>query len=73
MSQAYDRLCRDVETGVEADIDPYAAESPAEFFAVLSELFFELPQQLYRWNAEVYRQFSLFYRQDPMRAGRPPT
>ena len=48
-------------------IDPYAAESPEEFFAVLSELFFETPRTLVSAYPAVYHQLSLFYRQDPVR------
>jgi Mlc titration factor MtfA (ptsG expression regulator) len=66
MSRAYDRHCRDVYHYPETPIDPYASESPAEFFAVLSELFFEQPEQLFRWDADVYRLFGLFYRQDTL-------
>ncbi|MGW8310151.1 MAG: M90 family metallopeptidase [Thiogranum sp.] len=66
MSRAYDRLCRAVDHHLETPVDPYASESPAEFFAVLSELFFELPEQLSRWDAGVYRLLSLFYRQNPL-------
>lgn len=36
---AYERFCADVDAGVETGIDPYAAESPAEFFAVMSSAF----------------------------------
>ncbi len=47
---AYVDFCRRVDhagpAGRELDLDPYAAESPAEFFAVLSEYFFELPDLL---------------------------
>lgn len=46
-------------------IDYYAAESPAECFAVLSEYFFELPHVLFDAYPAVYRQLQLFYRQDP--------
>ncbi len=46
-------------------LDPYGAESPAEFFAVTSEAFFETPQVLQREYPDVYRQLSDFYRQDP--------
>ncbi len=46
-------------------IDPYAAESPAEFFAVASEAFFETPELLAPAYPEVYEQLSRFYRQDP--------
>lgn len=54
-----------VESGMETVIDSYAAESPAEFFAVMSEIFFEFPHTLLREYPEVYRQLAAFYRQDP--------
>ena len=47
------------------EIDPYAAESPAEFFAVLSEVFFVDPTLLLQEYAKVYELFAWFYRQDP--------
>lgn len=46
-------------------IDPYAAESPAEFFAVVSESFFELPEAVLAAYPAVYEQLRQFYRQDP--------
>ncbi|HEX4984685.1 MAG TPA: M90 family metallopeptidase [Burkholderiales bacterium] len=67
-SAAYDDLCRRVDTGEYTEIDPYATESPAEFFAVLSEAFFELPDIVRAVYPDVYAQLALFYRQDP--AGR---
>ncbi len=52
--------------GAEPEIDPYAAESPAEFFAVLTEYFFELPGVLNAEYPAVYHQMRLFFRQDPL-------
>ena len=46
--------------------DPYAAENPAEFFAVMSEAFFETPQVLNKVYPDLYTQFVCFYRQDPL-------
>ena len=46
----------------------YGATSPAEFFAVVTECFFEKPHELKRRHPELYEQFKAFYRQDP--AGR---
>ncbi len=48
-------------------IDAYAASSPAEFFAVLSEVFFADPTLLLHEYPPVYRLFATFYRQDPAR------
>ena len=50
-------------------IDPYASETPAEFFAVVSEAFFELPQSVSDAFPLVYAQLKLFYRQDPLARG----
>lgn len=46
-------------------IDPYAATNPAEFFAVISEVFFETPATVEATFPYVYRQLKAFYRQDP--------
>jgi Mlc titration factor MtfA (ptsG expression regulator) len=46
-------------------LDPYAAESPAEFFAVVSEEFFERPLHLQRHYPELYDLLAGFYRQEP--------
>lgn len=66
-SRDYERFCAAVERGEDTAIDPYAAESPGEFFAVMSEAFFEIPAVLRRHHAPVYEQLGLFYRQDPAR------
>ena len=65
LSQAYEKLYHQLERHHHTAIDPYAAENPAEFFAVLTEVFFEQPSLLLRLYPDVYRQLSLFYRQDP--------
>jgi Mlc titration factor MtfA (ptsG expression regulator) len=62
---AYERFCRQVDEGAMTAIDHYAAESPAEFFAVMSEAFFESPLAVREDYPEVYAQLLLFYRQDP--------
>jgi len=47
-------------------IDPYAAENPGEFFAVVSEAYFETPEWLQPAYPAVYEQLKQFYRQDPL-------
>jgi Mlc titration factor MtfA (ptsG expression regulator) len=64
-SRAYRDLTEQVEAGLEPVFDPYAAENPGEFFAVISEAFFELPQLLRGEYPHVYTQLKAFYRQDP--------
>jgi hypothetical protein len=66
LSQAYESLYRQVERHRYPAIDPYAAESPAEFFAVLTEVFFQQPERLNHLYPDVYRQLRLYYRQDPL-------
>jgi len=63
---SYRRLLRRIERHRRTPIDPYAAESPAEFFAVVSEEFFEQPVRLHQAEPRVYRQLRLYYRQDPL-------
>lgn len=60
---AYADFCRRVDAGEETAIDPYASESPAEFFAVLTEVFFEAPSLLHTEYPLVYGQMHAFYRQ----------
>ena len=66
LSAAYESLVRQVEHKHRACINPYAATSPAEFFAVISEYFFCAPEILHTHYAEVYRQLQLYYRQNPL-------
>ncbi len=46
-------------------LDRYGAESPAEFFAVATEAFFEKPRQTRERHPELYAELSRFYRLDP--------
>lgn len=62
---AYQDMCNAVDAGENTPIDAYATDSPGECFAVFSECFFERPRLLQSRYPDVYRQLSLFYRQDP--------
>jgi Mlc titration factor MtfA (ptsG expression regulator) len=68
---AYDDFAARVDRDEDTAIDPYAADSPAEFFAVLSEVFFAEPRLLLAEYPAVYAQFRAFYRQDPAARVRP--
>jgi Mlc titration factor MtfA (ptsG expression regulator) len=46
-------------------LDAYGTQSPAEFFAVATETFFEKPVKLRDEHSELYGQLQEFYRQDP--------
>ena len=63
--QAYEGFCDALERGRDTWLDPYAAEHLSEFFAVISEAFFEDPRETRRRYPDVYDQLKLFYRQDP--------
>jgi Mlc titration factor MtfA (ptsG expression regulator) len=63
---AYANFCHRVDSGEDPLLDPYGAEHPAEFFAVMSEAFFETPDVLSEEYPAVYEQLRRFYRQDPL-------
>ncbi|MGX9460538.1 M90 family metallopeptidase [Shewanella sp. A14] len=44
----------------------YGATNPAEFFAVISETFFERPVELYQQHQQLYEELSQFYQLDPI-------
>jgi Mlc titration factor MtfA (ptsG expression regulator) len=67
-SAAFEDFQRRVESGHKVHIDRYGAESPAEFFAVLSELFFEQPHIIHQHYPQVYELLSQFYKQHPLDA-----
>ena len=78
-SDAYERFCAEIETTEEVetaqaagsehferfDFDPYAAEHPAEFFAVMSEAFFTEPEHLRKRFPLLYNALAAFYEQAP--------
>ncbi|HEY2901068.1 MAG TPA: M90 family metallopeptidase [Polyangia bacterium] len=61
----FDQLVRDVAHHHRTLIDRYGATNPAEFFAVVTETFFEKPRPLRAKHPELYRLLQEFYRQDP--------
>jgi MtfA peptidase len=65
LGEEYHHLLEEIENHSRTDIDTYGATNPAEFFAVITELFFEKPVQFKRRHPELYHQLQLFYRQDP--------
>lgn len=48
----------------QSDINPYGATNKAEFFAVVSEYFFERPKLLKRKHPELYRNLERIFKQD---------
>jgi Mlc titration factor MtfA (ptsG expression regulator) len=64
----YNALIADLRWGRPTVLGSYAATSPAEFFAVATERFFERPLDLKAKHPEVYERMAEFFKQDP--AGR---
>ncbi|MCK6390680.1 MAG: zinc-dependent peptidase [Azonexus sp.] len=64
---AWENFCTRINAGEITSIDPYASESPEEFFAVISECFFEIPSQLAHDYPALYQLFCRYYLQDPLR------
>lgn len=62
MSSAFD----DFRVNPKEGLDRYGATNPAEFFAVLSEVFFETPVLLVEAYPELYEIMSQFYLQSPL-------
>ncbi len=65
LSAEYARLQGETSVGIPEIIGPYAATQPAEFFAVVTELFFERPRELREQHPALYDEFRQYYRQDP--------
>lgn len=65
LSLEYLRLGDAVARGKQTLLDPYGATHPAEFFAVVTEMFFDSPLPLKKGRPALYKQFRDFYRLDP--------
>jgi Mlc titration factor MtfA (ptsG expression regulator) len=50
-----------------SDIDMYGATNTAEFFAVISEYFFEQPEPLHARHPDLFEMLELIYRTDKYR------
>lgn len=64
-TRAWEALNEQLERGQEPWLDPYAAEDPAEFFSVCSEMFFEQPHAFREQLPAVHQQLAAWFRQDP--------
>ena len=62
------RLRRDTDAGRHTLLDPYGGTNEAEFFAVASECFFDLPVEMKEQHPRLYDLWREFYRQDPAAA-----
>jgi Mlc titration factor MtfA (ptsG expression regulator) len=67
MNDAFLALRAQAGSGLPSLLSAYGATSPAEFFAVASEVFFEQPAALATLHPELYAELSSLYRIDPVR------
>jgi Mlc titration factor MtfA (ptsG expression regulator) len=65
MNAEFQKLQAAAERGEPTLIDPYGAEDPGEFFAVVTEVFFELPGELRAQHGALYDELRRYYRLDP--------
>ncbi len=65
LSQAYARLQDQVQRGEQGLINHYGAQSPAEFFAVATEAFFEQAAEMAEHHPALYQELSGYYKVDP--------
>ena len=66
LGHEYAALQSRVADGQPSLIDAYGATNPAEFFAVVSEVFFERPRELATEHPGLYAELSRFYRVNPL-------
>ena len=69
--RAYDDFRMQVDLGRETAIDPYAAEAPEEFFAVVTEYHFSAPDVLADTMPDVAAHLQRFYGPSPFAAPSP--
>lgn len=72
MEPAYQRLIRDCRSGRPGLVNCYGTTNRGEFFAVLTEAFFDQPQVLQHRHPAVYSVLREFYRVDPAKWERRP-
>lgn len=65
MMQEYQRLVDAREHQQYSLFSYYGATNPAEFFAVISEVFFEQPHDFFTLHPALYQELSSFYQLDP--------
>lgn len=65
LGEAYTTLQRQVALGEASIFSPYGATSPAEFFAVATEVFFEQPRLMAVAHPALYGELRELYRVDP--------
>ena len=65
LGEDFENFKRDLEEDRAEVLDEYGATDPAEFFAVATECFFEIPKDLQQTYPRLYDELKRFYQQDP--------
>lgn len=65
LGQEFHDLRHELRRGHHTELDAYGATNPAEFFAVVTEMFFERPDVLIEHHRALYDQLAVFYRWSP--------
>lgn len=71
-SREYETLRNELAQGRETVINEYGATDPAEFFAVVTETFFEKPFQMEKKHPELYNELKGYYKLNPVEWMREP-
>ena len=66
LTAEFERLKSDCRSGGPSLLDAYGASNPAEFFAVVTECFFERPAAMSTRLPDLYDLLCNFYRQNPV-------
>ena len=72
LGEEYQTLLDRLHAGRSSDIDAYGATNPQEFFAVITEMFFEKPMVMKKRHPALYEELRDFYVQDPAEVLRVP-
>jgi Mlc titration factor MtfA (ptsG expression regulator) len=65
LGHEFAELSAKLHAGRRSDIDPYGASNAPEFFAVVTEMFFEKSRALKQHHPALYAELAAFYQQDP--------
>jgi Mlc titration factor MtfA (ptsG expression regulator) len=66
LQKDYEKLRQATAQSQPTLLSKYGATNPAEFFAVVTEFFFEKPKELKEIHPELYNELMQFYQQDPV-------
>lgn len=66
LGEVYEELQERVARHIPSFIDSYGATNPAEFFAVITETFFEKPEGLQKKYPQLYEELKNYYQLNPI-------